>query len=126
MIIGLDFYKTISAYPKQFKALVSSLTSEGHEILVISALGKNSNVENYKRHVTDFLKLHNISYKELHIVVFEKDDKIPQLKLESCQKLGVEIYFDDREDVCKLLNENKILAMRVGAGKNRKDKRFFK
>jgi hypothetical protein len=125
MIVGLDFYKTISAHPKEFRALASSLTSELNDVIVISAVGKSSNLENYKRHVREFLETHHISYKTLHIVQFEKDEEIPQLKLEACQKWKVQMYFDDREDVCKKLSENGIVSLRVGIGDNKKDKRFF-
>ena len=126
MIIGLDFYKTISAYPKFFRELASSFKSKQHEVIVISALGKNSDVDNYTRHVKEFLETHKISYDALHIVQFEKDEENPQLKLEACRTHNVQVYFDDRLDVCEKLNENGILAMRVGVGKNKKDKNFFK
>lgn len=126
MIIGLDFYKTISAYPKVFRILASSLTSEQHKVIIISAVGNSANKENYTRHVRKFLKTHKITYDSLHIVQFENDEEIPQLKLEACQTHKVQVYFDDRSDVCEILHKNGIVAMRVGVGKNLKDKSFFK
>lgn len=125
MKIGFDFYKTISAYPKVFRELASSLTSEGNEIVVISAVGKSSDKDNYTRHVREFLETHGITYKSLHIVQFDKDEEIPQLKLEACKTHGVEVYFDDRLDVCTKLHENGVISMRVGVGGNSKDKSFF-
>ena len=125
MIIGLDFYKTISAFHKEFRAIASSLMSDGHKVVIISALGKSTSLENYKRHVREFAKTHSIPYDTLHVIQFDKDEEIPQLKLEACEIHGVQIYFDDREDVCQKLQENGIVAMRVGIGKNKKNKKFF-
>ena len=124
MIIGFDFYKTLSAYPRKFRTLISSYISEGHHIVVISALSDRSDVENYTRHMKDFLAQHNLTYHELQVVVFHDDQEIPDVKLEACKEKGVEVYYDDREDVCQKLNENDILAFKVGH-KNKKDKSFF-
>ena len=126
MIIGLDFYKTISAFPKFFRNLASSLISEKNTVIIISAVGKSSDLENYKRHIREFLGTHRIPFNSLHICQFDDDKEIPQLKLESCRTHKVDVYFDDREDVCEKLHENGIIAMRVGVGNNKKNKRFFK
>jgi hypothetical protein len=37
----------------------------------------------------------------------------PHLKLAKCQELGIEVFYDDRDDVCRMLNKHGILAMRV-------------
>lgn len=124
MKIGFDFYKTLSSYPVQFKTLISSLVSEGHTIIVISALGPKSDVDNYKRHVIEFLKQHTITYHDFEVVVFQDDSEIPEIKLESCKRHQIDMYFDDREDVCQILNENKILCFKVG-DKNQGNKSFF-
>ena len=105
--------------------MASSLISEGHTVIVISAVGKKSDPDNYTRHVREFLETHHIPYKTLHICQFNEDKEIPQLKLEACRTHNVDVYFDDREDVCKKLHENGIVAMRVGVGNNKKDRSFF-
>jgi len=126
MIVGFDFYKTISAYPETFRGLASSLASEQNEIIIISAVGRTSDKDNYTRHVREFLETHDITYKILHIAQFNDDKEIPDLKLEACKTHGVQVYFDDRSDVCEKLHKNGIVAMRVGVGNNKKDKHFFK
>jgi hypothetical protein len=35
------------------------------------------------------------------------------LKLAKCRELGIEVFYDDREDVCRLLSRHGILALRV-------------
>jgi hypothetical protein len=49
----------------------------------------------------------------VHEVVFRHPRESPVLKLAKCQELGIEVFYDDREDVCRLLNRNGILAFRV-------------
>ena len=50
---------------------------------------------------------------KVHEVVFGGPSESPELKLKKCQELGIEMFFDDRDDVCRLLNKNGIVAMRV-------------
>lgn len=49
----------------------------------------------------------------VHEVVFDSPKESPELKLAKCQELGIEMFFDDRDDVCRLLNKHGIVAMRV-------------
>lgn len=50
---------------------------------------------------------------QVHEVVFNDSRESPALKLAKCRELGIEVFYDDREDVCAILNRNGILAMRV-------------
>ena len=52
-------------------------------------------------------------YGTVHEVVFRDPRESPYLKLAKCQELGVEVFYDDRDDVCRVLNTHGILAMRV-------------
>jgi hypothetical protein len=49
------------------------------------------------------------------INVVESDDyaEAPQLKLEVCQRLGIELFIDDRLDTCELLSKYGILTMHI-------------
>jgi hypothetical protein len=47
------------------------------------------------------------------VVVFRHPKESPQLKLAKCVELGIQVFYDDREDVCRLLNQHGILALRV-------------
>jgi acid phosphatase class B len=46
-------------------------------------------------------------------VVYDDVSQAPALKLAKCQELGITVFYDDREDVCRLLNQHGILAVRV-------------
>ena len=122
MKIGFDYWNVLSHYPKEFGALVQGLCvafSEGAdlELHVISAIGKGRIGTIEKELFNIFLEA---GYESdvifnggVHEVVFDNYKQSPELKLAKCKELGITMFFDDRQDVCDLLNENGILAMHV-------------
>jgi hypothetical protein len=113
---GFDYWQVLSHYPEQFKVLVNSLLCAGHRVCVLSAVGKN-------RAGTVEGEVTKLGFDiPVYEVVFDDARQSPALKLEKCQELGIEMFFDDREDVCRLLNQHGILAVRVlrkdGAGQD--------
>jgi acid phosphatase class B len=110
VIVGFDYWQVISHYPKQFRHLSKMFRANGDQVVVISAIGKDR-VGTVAREVSKKgfdLKLHSV-----YEVVFDDPKQSPELKLAKCQELGVEMFFDDRDDVCRLLNAHGILALRV-------------
>lgn len=97
MIIGLDFYDTITMEERRFKKLTDSLVTGGAEVYIISAIKQ----ENLKRLQKDFRKSHNIGV--LHPVFFENYGQVPKLKYQACKELGVDFMIDDRIDVCQYI-----------------------
>lgn len=114
MIIGLDYWQVISHYPEYFNMLSWMLIIHGHEVHVISAVGKTHQHGSVKEAVDRHIGL----YTAVHAVEFEHPSESPELKLAKCQELGVEVFYDDRDDVCRLLNKHGILAMRVSRKDN--------
>lgn len=115
MKIGFDYWQVISHYPEQCdllaRALKTDVVSGGCEIHVISAIGKDRTHEQVVGSIvttTDWFNKDNI-----HTVEFDHPRESPELKLQKCLELGVQMFFDDRDDVCRLLNKNGIMAMRV-------------
>lgn len=41
MKVGFDYWQALSHYPEQFQALANSLLWAGHQVYVLSAVGKN-------------------------------------------------------------------------------------
>jgi hypothetical protein len=83
--VGFDYWQVLSHYPEQFKVLVNSLLCTGHQVYVLSAVGKNraGTVEN------EVIRLgFDIPVYE---VVFDDARQSPELKLEKCQQLGIKI-----------------------------------
>lgn len=123
MIVGFDYWQVTSHYPKEIGELMFALKhaprlpgDEPHQIHVISAIGKGR-IGTIPDDVFNSLLSAGFDSDELldgiHEVVFERAKESPELKLAKCQELGIDIFFDDRDDVCALLNENGIVAMRV-------------
>lgn len=122
MKIGFDYWQVISHYPEQIGTLMFSLYhmpilpgEEDNELHVISAVGKNR-AGTVKEAVFDVMLEAGYETDEMctvHEVVFNDPKESPELKLQKCKELGIEMFFDDREDVCRLLNKNGIMAFRV-------------
>jgi acid phosphatase class B len=110
VIVGFDYWNVLSHYPRQVSHLMAVHQAAGDEVHVISAIGHGriGTVEAEVREVTDVPTVHE--------VVFRHTRESPELKLAKCFELGIEIFYDDREDVCRLLAANGILALRVPRG----------
>ena len=110
VIVGFDYWHVLSHYPAQIGHLIAVHAAAGDEVHVISAIGRGrmGTVEGEVRAVTDVPAVHE--------VVFAHPRESPELKLAKCVELGIEVFYDDREDVCRLLAANGILALRVPRG----------
>ena len=106
MIVGFDYWQVLSHYPDRIGHLMEVHEQAG-DVHVISAIGRGriGTIEREVRVITP--------YGTVHEVVFRDPRESPYLKLAKCQELGIEIFYDDRDDVCRVLNRHGILAMRV-------------
>jgi len=107
MIVGFDYWQVLSHYPAQVAHLMAVHALAGDEVHVISAIGaaRIGTVEAEVRRVTEVGTVHE--------VVFRDPRESPHLKLAKCRELGVEVFYDDREDVCRMLAKHGVLALRV-------------
>jgi hypothetical protein len=105
--IGFDYWQVLSHYSAELTDIIEAYTSSGIEVVVISAVGRRraGSVEPAVRALGFDLPVHE--------VVFRSPEESPQLKLAKCRELGVTAFYDDREDVCRLLSSNGVLAFRV-------------
>lgn len=108
MIIGIDYWNTISRAPEYFRELAHRALDRGDEVHVVSAVGKNrtGTVEKEVRGLC-------VPFTAVHEVVFTKPSESPWLKLWKCRELGVKIFYDDRLDVCRMLTADGIIAFQV-------------
>jgi hypothetical protein len=106
--IGLDYWHVCSDHPGYFAALSRAHLWAGDEVHVISAIGRS-------RSGTILAEVHSLAipYTAVHEVVFMHPRESPRLKLAKCLELGITVYYDDRDDVCRLLAGRGILALRV-------------
>jgi hypothetical protein len=109
VVVGFDYWQVISHYPLEMSELCEALAVRGNEGHVISAVGKGrvGTIAEVHQHWPD---LHESC---IHEVVFENPKQAPEEKLAKCQELGIDMVFDDRDDVCRVLNQRGILALRV-------------
>lgn len=106
--IGLDYWNVCSQHPEYFRDLAAAMLRSGHEVHVLSAIGK-------KRAGTvagEVLKL-GIPVTAVHEVIFRHPRESPALKTAKALELGLDVFYDDRDDVCQAMTEAKILALRV-------------
>ena len=113
MIIGIDYWKTITAHPKFFKSFVEIMQSDGHSVYLISAYNQKRSGISYKEQIKRECAEYKIDFDRIVVVGFKSDDQNPEVKLKTCLDLGVEIFFDDRPDVCELLAKNNIVTFQA-------------
>lgn len=120
MIIGIDYWQVLSHYHKEFfNEFVAAMllwdvqATQDNQIHIVSAVG-------HDRAGTVEAAVRKLGFKRIpvHEVVFDNPHQSPELKLAKCQELGITVFFDDRDDVCRLLTKHGILAMRVGRKDN--------
>ena len=108
MKIGMDYWQVISHYPEYFRELARAHMALNGEVHIISATGKNRS-GTVAQEVAEL----GIPNSGVHEVVFRHPSESPELKLAKCVELGIQVFYDDREDVCRLLNKHGILALHV-------------
>lgn len=113
MNIGIDYWQVISHYPGYFRRLAQQALSNGDRVFIVSAVGKDR-AGTVRSKVVDL----GIPFTQCIELLFQKPEQSPALKLAECKRLDITVFYDDRDDVCRLLTKNGILAMRVGRKDN--------
>jgi hypothetical protein len=109
MKTGLDFWNVCSHHPDAFRELAAALLAAGNEVHVISAVGASR----AGTVATDIARL-AIPVTAVHEVIFTHPRESPELKTVRCLELGISVFYDDRDDVCRAMTATgKILALRV-------------
>jgi acid phosphatase class B len=110
MIVGFDYWQVLSHYPSEFNQLIDALRRDHHALHVVSALGK-TRAGTVKKELeglgfdTEFIQVHE--------VIFDSPIQSPELKVKKCLELGIDMFYDDRADVCRALRTAGILAVQV-------------
>jgi hypothetical protein len=108
LTIGIDWWN-VASHHAYFLRLARAHLICGDKVLIISAIGP-------RRRGTIEAEARSAGFSRLvpvHEVIFTASFQAPELKLNACRALGVSVFYDDRQDVCDLLAEAGILAMRV-------------
>jgi len=109
MNIGLDYWQVVSHYPEYFRALAELWRTRGmNRVYILSTVGRDRIGT-----VQAAIEALDVPHDGVFEVVYDDVSQAPALKLAKCQELGITVFYDDREDVCRLLNKHGILALRV-------------
>lgn len=121
MVIGFDYWQCVSHYPDEFRNMLCAFENWADDVHIISAIGKTriGTIANDVKNTEGWDGWSDKWYEErVHEVIFKKSRESPELKLAKCKELGIKMFFDDRKDVCELLNANGILAFQVPRKEN--------
>lgn len=116
MKIGLDYWHVISDHPDYFRELAASALRAGHEVHVISAVGHHS-----AGTVHPSVDRLGVPYTAVHECLFSHPRESPAIKTARALLIGIDVFYDDRDDVCREMTKEGILAMRVTRGDRRSD-----
>lgn len=94
MVLGLDFYDTITAYPVALRKLATDVLEAGGSVHIVTAI-KRVNEERTRRHVKDS----RVPHTSLEIVFYEKYEEIPKLKIPVYKGLNCDIIVEDNIEV---------------------------
>lgn len=107
MRVGFDFHNVLDAYPQQMGWL-TGLIPETNYTCVISAIGPRRKGTVAKQ-VEDLW----ISVDDVFEVIFKNVRDSPALKTMKALALNLDMFFDDRQDVCDAMNAAGILCFKV-------------
>ena len=112
--IGIDYWQVLSHHSKYFCELIRVHMNAGHAVHIVSAVGENR-INTVDDAVRKIMAENGVGayFPQVHELVFDDPKESPELKLAACKALGIVAFYDDRDDVCRLLNKNGVTAMRV-------------
>jgi acid phosphatase class B len=107
MRIGFDFHNVLDAYPNHIANLMLRHQEYGDYVCVISAIGPRR-VGTIQPLVDTYI--HSVPAFE---VVFKHPRDAPMLKTRKALDLNLDLFYDDRSDVVKTMNDSGILCFQV-------------
>lgn len=113
MILGLDLYDTVTAYPVAFRRLAESVIAGGGQVHIVSAI-KRVNAERSARHLKDA----RIPYTSVQWVYYERHEDMPKLKVPIYKDLGCDIIVDDNEFVVAEARARGLCALHISGISN--------
>ena len=106
MVIAFDIDDTITRHPKFFSVISSALVDAGHVVLIIT------NRHPDDRRATEMeLQQYGIRFAEL--VMCELGASFFSWKAKICKERGVEVFFEDMQEVIREVGEETLCLMAV-------------
>jgi hypothetical protein len=106
--VGFDFHNALDSWPNQITNLMRRHKYYGDYVCVISAVGHRR-----KGTVASQVLDLTVYVDDVYEVAFQHPSQSPELKLQQASASRLDVFYDDREDVCNLLTSHGILCFRV-------------
>lgn len=108
LIIGFDYWNTATQNPGRFAALACAIRDTGGKVYIITAVGPKRASSN-----VDEVKALGVPNDGIYQVVFDKPQDAPRLKADKAVELGIQLFIDDRRDICEEMLRRGILACNI-------------
>lgn len=108
MNIGFDWGGVLDEHPDRLTQLADALKRSGHEIYIVSAI--NAGEEETRRQQVEEI-MPDVCTEIITLVAAHPDQPLEKLKIVLDKK--IDMFFDDRADICQLLQNNGVLAFQV-------------
>lgn len=109
MKLGIDWDGTMASYPNAFRRLVKFATEvhvitlnpylELETVRIAMELDKDMSDVKVRKHVYP------------HEILGHDETLAPEWKSDKCNELGIDIFFDDREDICQMVEQTSCAAV---------------
>src|SRR5580698_2807282 len=108
MRVGFDFHNVLDAWPNQVTDLMRRHKYYGDYVCVLSAVGRNR-----KGTVAEQVHAYTVYVDDIYEAAFSNSRESPMLKTAAAVALKLNVFYDDRQDVCDEMTSQGILCFKV-------------
>ena len=88
--------------------LSQSLLDGGHSVHIVTAVGHTR-----KHTVEQDITALSIPCTRVQMLVFNHPSEAPVLKTQYCKQHGIQMFIDDRSDICAMMMDSGIVALQM-------------
>lgn len=107
MKVGID-YGVFSEAPDRFGSVATSLLDGGHEVYLTATVSER-NGDRIFLQVQSMALPHTV----ISMIVCNREDEVQENLLEYCLTNKIDMFMDTREEVCRVLRKNGIIALKM-------------
>lgn len=109
MILGLDFYDTVSAWPVALRKLAQSVLDAGGEVHIVTAV-KRANEDKVRRHIKDS----RLPHTSIQVVFFDNHNEVAKLKVPVYRELNCDVVIEDDQSVIMEARQKGLCTLEIG------------
>lgn len=103
MKLGIDWDGTMASYPEAFRRM-AKLATEVH-VITLNPYLELETVRIAMELEKDMTEIKVRKHVYPHHILGYEEHLAPEWKTEMCNELGIDIFFDDREDICQMVEQ---------------------